>query len=335
MDPATHLLASYTLGRAARAHLKSPVMAAALLAGAAPDLDWLWHRSGPLAPMRAYGTVTHSVIGAALLAAAIAVALWGIMRKWSATPAGLPPLLATSSAAAALHLLLDLCASTGIEPWWPVNTVRAAWSVTPLFDAVGVILLVTCALLPLLLDMVKEEIGARVDSGPSRVWPVTALVLMAAWVGARAVLHHRAEQVLAGATYKGEAALHWGAFPAGTSPFRWRGIVETGALLVEADVALDAAQPLSMDGVTIHYKPEPSPAVEAAAAAPLARAYTGVAQFPVLTVEVRPDGARAELHELGDSLLHTRDGAWNGLIELDPGSQVVRQSLYFVAAKSY
>jgi len=339
MDLVTHLLASYTLGRAARARIRSPQMAVVLLAGLAPDLDALWHLPAPLSAMRACGTAAHSLVGAGALAVAIAAGVWAVSRKRGRVPPSVPPglaaLLAPAFAAAGLHLLLDIATSTGIEPWWPFSITRAAWNLTATFDVVLILLLLFFAFLAPLIAMVKEEIGAGSDPLPSRVWPMAALALAGAWFGAREVLHHRAEHTLGTAQYLGRTPLHWAAFPAGTSPFRWHGLVETDLFLAEVEVALESGQRFSPESAAIHYKPDPSPLVDATAAAPLARAYTALASFPILTVESSPDGARAELHELGDSLLHTHDGSWIALITLDAQSHVTGQELFYVHSKSY
>jgi membrane-bound metal-dependent hydrolase YbcI (DUF457 family) len=338
MDPVTHLLASYTVARATRATVLSPRMAVILLAGLASDVDWLWHLPAPLSAIRAYGTAGHSLVGAGALSLAIVAAVWAAARKRATGQtglAGLPGLLAAAVAAAGLHLLLDVSTGAGIEPWWPFRAERAAWNLTPTFDVVTVVLLMIFALIPGLVVMIQEEIGARVDPRPSRAWPLAALVLLGAWLGARAEFHGRAEHMLGAAEYLERAPLHYAAFPAGWSPLRWRGVVETDLFLAEIEVTLGTGQPLPTDSAVLHYKPEASPAVDAVAAAPLARGYTALARFPLLVMETSPDGARAQMSELGDSLLRTRDGAWSALIDLDAQSRVTHEDLLYLRSRSY
>jgi membrane-bound metal-dependent hydrolase YbcI (DUF457 family) len=335
MDSVTHLLAAYTLARATRARVASPQMAVVLLAGLAPDVDALWHLAAPLSAMSAYGTATHSLVGATALAAAIAAAVWTAARGRAAVQTAFPRLLAGGVAAAALHLLLDASSTMGIEPWWPFRATRLAWSLAPAFDVVLVGLLAVFALFPLLLSMVKEEIGARVDPQPPRVWPAAALVLLGAWLGARAMLHHRVEAILGAARYSGLAPFHWAAFPSGASPFTWRGVVETESFLTEVEVPLESGQAFDPRNINPRYKPESSPLVDAVTASPLARAYTALGRFPVLAVERTADGARADLRELGDSLLRTRNGAWIVIIELDAQSRITHESFFYLSAKPY
>jgi len=245
MDPATHLLASYTLARAARVRVASPEMAVFLLAGLAPDLDWLWHLSGPLSPLRAYGTATHSLTGAAALAMAIAFGAWIRLRRRAQTPPPLSPFLIAAFAAAGLHLLLDLSANAGIELYWPFRSARVAWNLTGGFDVILLLLLIVFALIPALLSLITEEIGARRDPRPPRGWPVAALVLLVLMFGARAILHSRAEALLGAAGYDGSTPRHWAAFPEGVLPFTWRGVVETDSFLAEVEVPVGIGEPFA------------------------------------------------------------------------------------------
>jgi len=334
MDPVTHLLASYTLARAARVRVASPEMAVFLLAGLAPDLDWLWHLSGPLSPLRAYGTSTHSLAGAAALAVAIAIGMWAVLQRRAQTPPLFPRFLIAASAATCLHLLLDLSANTGIELYWPFRTARVAWNLTGGFDVILLLLLVVFALIPALLALITEEIGARRDPRPPRGWPVTALALLVVMFGARAILHSRAEALLGAANYDGSTPRHWAAFPEGVLPFTWRGVVETDSFLAEVEVPVGIGEPFAPGRAQLRYKPEASPALDFAAATPLAQAYTALARFPVVTIVSTPEGQRAELRELGDSPLRTRSGVWITVIDLDTQSRVTAQTLRYEATRA-
>ncbi|HKO04830.1 MAG TPA: metal-dependent hydrolase [Candidatus Acidoferrales bacterium] len=334
MDPVTHLLASYTLARAARTRIASPEMAVFLLAGLAPDLDWLWHLPAPFSPLRAYGTVTHSLVGAAALAVTIAVGIWAAFRRRAPMPPALSRLLVAGFAAAGLHLLLDLCANTDIELYWPFRAGRIAWNMINGFDIIPLLLLAVFALFSALFSLVTEEIGARRDPRPPRGWPVAALVLLLLLFGARAILQSRAESLLVHADYQGSAPRHWAAFPNGVSPFTWRGVVETDSFLAEVEVPVGLGGRFAPERAQVRFKPEASSALDAAAATPLARAYTSLARFPIVTIESTPTGARAELRELGDSPLRTRSGTWTAVIEFDPQSKALAQTLRFEATRT-
>lgn len=332
MDPVTHLLASYTLGRAARARISSPQMAVFLLGGTALDIDWLWHLPEPLSPLRAYGTVTHSIAGAAVVAAAIGTGVWTVARRRQPAPS-LARLLGAAFLSAGLHLLLDLCTATGIELYWPARAARVSWNLLSSFDAILITILAVCALLAVLFGLVTEEIGAQKAPRPTRGWPAAALALAMLYIGARIVLHERAEMLLANAEYKGKAALHSAAFASGSSPFSWRGVVETDAFLAEVEVPVGTGRPFVPKAAVVQYKPEPAPQLDAAAAAPLARAYTSLARFPALSLETTAEGTRADLRELGDSPFRDHRGAWHAVIILDGQSHLVHQELRYEAAR--
>ena len=333
MDPLTHLLASYTVARAARARVASPQMAAFLLAGIAPDADWLWHLPEPLSPLRAYGTATHSVVGASVFAAVIAGGVWAAARKRASAPA-FWRLLAAALISAAVHLLLDLCATTGIEMMWPFRATRLSWNFLGSFDAILIAILAACALLPVLFGLVTEEIAGAKDQRPARGWPLAACVLVVLYLGARATLHGRAEELLRNADYFDKSPLHAVAFASGSSPFSWRGVVETDTFVAEVDVPLGSGVAFAPERAVPQFKPEQSPQLDAAAGSQLARAYTALARFPLLTLETTTDGARADIREIGDSALRDRRGAWHAVIDLDAQSRVIRQELRYDPARS-
>jgi hypothetical protein len=286
----------------------------------------------PLSAVRAYGSAAHSLLGAGALAGAVGVAGWLTTRKSAHEKPALTAMVSAGLAASALHLLLDLCSNTGVELYWPFRTARVAWNLAGGFDAILLAVLALCALLPGLLSLVTEEIGEKKDAQPGRGWPVAALVLLALYLGGRGFLHSRAEELLGAARYQEASARNWAAYPSGVLPFTWRGVVETDSFLAEVEVPVGGRTAFDPRRAVARFKPESSPALAAAAASPLARAYTALAKFPSASIETTPEGTRAELRELGDSPLHSASGTWLGIIELDAQLRVVRQELYFLSA---
>ena len=273
-------------------------------------------------------------MGTAALAAIVGCGVWAVARKRKPQVPLLLRLLLAAFVSAGVHLLLDLSSTYGVELYWPFRSTRVSWNLISRFDAILLVILAVCALLAALFGLVTEEIGERKDSRPSRAWPVTALVLALFYFGARAVLHSRAEQLLGDAEFHGAAPRHWAAFPAGSSPFTWHGVVETDSFLVGVEVPVGTGGRFSTGTANLHYKPEPSPLVDAAAAAPLARAYMALARFPVLTLESTPESTHAVLRELGDSAVRTPRGAWNAVIDLDTQSKVAHQELRYEPTRS-
>ena len=333
MDLLTQLLAAYTLARAARVRAASPEMAAFLLAAVAPDVDWLWHLPAPLAEIRADGTATQSLAGAAALAVVIAAGIWTVTRRRPGA-ASLPRLLAAAMSAAAAHVLLDLCTTTGITLYWPFSAARISWNLVDEYDLILLAILGICALIPVVIGLVTEEIGAARDARPPRGWPVAAMALVLVYLGARTMLHQRAEELLATSLYQNKSARHWAAYPAGANPFAWRGVVETESFLAEVDVPLGPAGQFSPENAALHYKPEASPEEAAAAAAPLARAYAALARFPSLSLIAGADGVQARLRELGGAPLRSRRGTWIATIDLDLQAKVAGQELFYDATRA-
>jgi membrane-bound metal-dependent hydrolase YbcI (DUF457 family) len=255
--------------------------------------------------------------------------VWAAARKRQQQTPTLLWLLAAAFVSAGVHLLLDLASVGGIELYWPFRPTRISWNLNSGFDAILLAILAGCALFAALFGLVTEEIGQQKDPRPPRGWAVTALALMLLYFGARAVLHARAEQLLGDAEIHGVSPRHWAAFPAGSSPFSWRGVVETDSFLAEIEIGVGTGRPLSAETASLHYKPEASPLVDAAAAAPLARAYTSLARFPLLTLESTTEGTHAEIREFGDSVLRTSRGAWRAVIDLDGQSKVAHQELHY------
>src|SRR6267143_1522201 len=125
MDPLTHALASYSLKRAAFPRVTRSVTIAMLIAGTIADIDSLSKLAGP-----------------------------------SAFPTFLAAL-----AAAVLHLLMDLCQSTGVELFWPFSARRFALDWVAPLDLWILGILLAGILLPALSGLVTEEIGAK-SKGP-------------------------------------------------------------------------------------------------------------------------------------------------------------------------
>jgi membrane-bound metal-dependent hydrolase YbcI (DUF457 family) len=333
MDPVTHLLSSYALARAMRNRLASPEMAVFLLGGLAPDVDWFWRLGPPLHPLRAYGTAGHSLLGAGALALAVAAAAWAASRRNALPGASFLRLAGAGATGAALHVLLDLCANTGIELFWPFRVTRISWNLAEGFDPILLALLALCAFLPALLSLVSEEIGARKDARAGRGWGVTALLLVMLYLGGRWILRDRAVTLLANARFHSRAPLHWEAFPEGVSLFAWRGMVETEATLEEIEVRVGPGDSFDPDRSRTHFKPDPSPIVDAVAKTSLAGAFRSLARFPVLSIEHTLDGYRTELRDLGGPPLRTPGGAWVARVELDEQGKSRTQELDFVPEK--
>jgi inner membrane protein len=295
MDPLTHALASYTLKRAAFPHAVRSTTIAMLLAGTIADIDVLSKFAGPSAFLTFYRTYCHSLLVALLLSLLVSLAFLLRKRGPEEKRASPFPVFLAALAAAVLHLLLDLCQSTGIELLWPLSTRRFALDWLPPLDLWISGILLTGILLPMLSRLVTEEIGAKSKGPRGKVGASVALAAMILYVVLRFVLHSNAVAALESRSYRGESSRKVAAIAESGSPFRWHGIVETESALHDVEIEVGPAATFDPDAAITSYKPESSLALDAARDTALARRFLQVARFPKATVEKTTNGFQITL----------------------------------------
>ncbi len=290
MDPLTHALASYTLKRAAFPRAQRTTTIVMLLAGTIADIDFLSAYVSPSSFLTFYRTYCHSLLVAFLFSLLITLAIF--LRKRGPEAAQNPPLpiFLAALSASILHLLLDVCQSTGVELFWPFSPRRFALDWLPRLDLWILGILLAGILLPMLSRLVTEEIGAKSKGPRGKVGASLALAAMILYIVLRFVLHGNALAALEARTYRGESPRKAAAFAESGSPFRWHGIVETESALREVEIDVGPAPSFDPDAAVASYKPEPSPALDAARDTVVARRFLQVARFPKATVEKTPDG---------------------------------------------
>jgi len=327
MDPLTHALASYTLKRAAFPRLSRPATVAMLIAGTVADIDLLSAKFGPSAFLSFYRTYFHSVLAALLFGLLVTLPLF--LRKRGPEekqPSPLPIFVAAFSAAV-LHLLLDLCQSTGIELFWPISPRRFALDWLPHLDLWILGILLAGILLPMLGRLVTEEIGAKSKGPRGKVGASLSLAAVILYIVLRFVLHGNAIAALEARTYRGESSRKVAAVAESGSPFRWHGIVETDSALRDMEVDVGPGASFDPDAGITSYKPEPSPALDAARDTAVARRFLQVARFPKATVEKSPDG----FHIFLRAFPYNRDASsslrLHAEIDTDPAGKILSQEL--------
>ncbi len=329
MDPVTHALASLALARAGlkkTTRLATPML---LAAGLAADLDWMSLAGGPRMFLHGHRTATHSLAGTAAIAFVLGSVFWRLGRKHPVAPVRLGRAWIVCGIGAAAHLLLDLTNSYGVQLLWPF---REKWYAYDLLDAIDpwvVILLLLGLLLPGLFRLVSEEIGARPKArGPQR-GAIVALALLAVYAGGRWMLHGRALELLRARLYRSEIPLAVGAFPQSASPLSWSGVVETDNTLEEVDVSLAPGSIFDPGLARAHFKPEASPALEAARKTQVAAEFLRFARFPLASVQKTENGYRVVLRDLRfASRLPGRRGGVVAVIELNPQLLVINEAFH-------
>ncbi len=327
MDPLTHALASYTLKRSAFPRAARSITLAMFLAGTLADLDSLSAYFGPSAFLTFHRTYFHSLLAVLLLALLISLVFHSFKRPPTQNQIPLGTIFAPAAAAALLHLLMDLCQSAGVELFWPFSTYRFSLDWLAHLDLWILGILLAGLLLPLLSGLVTEEIGAKSKGPKGRVGASLALAALALYIGARAVLHSSALAVLNSRTYHGEQPRRTAAFAESASPFRWQGIVETESALHDLEVEVGPGANFDPESATTSFKPEPSPALDAARDTPVARRFLQAARFPKASVEKTPQGFHIILH----TFPYTRDASSGrhveALIDTDPTGKTLSEEL--------
>jgi membrane-bound metal-dependent hydrolase YbcI (DUF457 family) len=324
MDPVTHGLASYALTRAIFPRASRATLAGAVLAGTVADLDQLSAYAGPSVFLACYRTFTHSVAAAVVLAVILALAL-AVLRKQNTDP--IKTILPLFLMASLLHLAMDLCQNETVELLWPFRSQRVSLGLVAHLDLWILLTLLAGALLPLLLGLVTEEIGAKSKSPRGRVGAFLALLAVCAYIGARFVLHGNAVALLDSRIYRGELPRKVAAFAESDTPFHWHGIVETERALRDIDVDLSHASSFNPDSSVVAYKPETSPALQAAQNTQAARRFLQAARFPKASVETTNVGFRIELRDFSQRRDARSEKQVIAVIETDPNGNVLSQEL--------
>src|SRR5467141_353902 len=327
MDPLTHALASYSLKRAAFPRASRSATIATLIAGTIADLDSLSKFAGASAFLTFYRTYFHSLLAALLFS--LLVTLPFLLRKHPPTEKQTSPLpiFLAALAAAVLHLLTDVCQSAGVELFWPFSTRRFALDWVAPLDLWILGILLAGILLPALSGLVTEEIGAKSKGPRGKVSASLALLAMILYVVLRFVLHGNALAALESRSYRGESPRKAAAFPESGSPFRWHGIVETERALHDVEIEVGPTASFDPDSAVTSYKPEPSPALDAARDTTVARRFLQAARFPKATVEKTPEGFHIILRALPYSRFVTSGLRVHALIETDPSGKILSQEL--------
>ena len=340
MEPVTHALTSLAFARAGQRRLPRFGTAMLIVSGVAPDLDYLSYFGGAHYFIRFHRTVLHSLAGSALMACALAGIFCALDRKYPRRTAAIeqsfPPLsfrgaLVVCAIGAAGHLLLDLASGVGVQLFWPFKTHWSEWDLVTNFDLWILLLLAAGLLLPLLFKLVNEEVGEQ-KKRTGRLAGFITLLLLAGYFGEKANLHSQAVDLLLAREYHGRIPLSAGAFPEGSAPFDWRGVVATDDTMETIDVQVGLNQPFDSNSSITHYKPQDSPALELGQKSPATAQFLEYARFPIGRVqhveadyrfEVRDLRFEADDNELANVLLR---------IDYDSRLQVRREEFRFASS---
>lgn len=329
MDPLTHALSSYALKRAALARAPRTITFAILIAGTIADLDAFSSSFSPSGYLTFYRTYCHSIVVAILIGVLSAAPFLLFKPKTDKSAVSRSAILIATLTAALVHLFLDLCQSAGVQLLWPFSSTRFALDWLAHVDLWIVCILLAGILLPMLSGLVTEEIGARSKAPRGRLGATLTFVALFLYIGLRFVFHGNAIAALESHTYRGEASRRAAAFPE-SSPFRWHGLVETERALHDVEVPVVPSAEFDPASAITTYKPEPSPALDAARNSSVARRFLAVARFPKASVEQSPTGYHVILRDFP----YNRDASSGlriqALIDTDPSGKLLSQDLVWI-----
>ncbi len=330
MDPLTHALASYALKRAAFPRVNRSVTLAILVAGMIADLDSLSIYFGPSAYLAFYRTYCHSLLAALLFSLLVTLPFRFLKQEGAGNPVSLATIFAAALAAALLHLVLDICQNVSVELFWPFSSRRFALDWVAPLDLWILGILLAGILLPSLSGLVTEEIGARSKAPRGRVGASLAFVALFLHLGVRFVCHGNAIAALESRTYRGESSRKVAAFPEPGSPLRWHGVVETERALHDLEVPVGPGVDFDPSSAITTYKPEPSPALDAARDSAVARRFLQAARFPKATVEQTSQGFHVILRDFPYTRYPNSGWRVQALIDTDPSGKILSEELAWV-----
>jgi inner membrane protein len=209
------------------------------------------------------------------------------------------------------HLLLDYTNNYGLRPFYPFNPHWYAASIVFIFDPLIFALLLMGLIVPAIFRLVSAEVGARRQPFTGTGWPRAALFLIVMLWGVRWIEHDRAMQLAMAQSLEAPpppesvqqqsgaastpseqnpqalptylSARRALANPDPLSLFRWYTVTDFGPVYQLERVDTREQTIEATEGT--YGKPEPSPALVAAEASPLGRAYLDWSPTPILSVD--------------------------------------------------
>jgi hypothetical protein len=228
----------------------------------------------------------------------VAAAFWRLADRKGVAPLSFYRAVGLCVIGAGAHLLLDLGNPAGAQLLWPFQAKWIAWDLLRELDPWILFVLLAGLLLPGLFHLISEEIGERRKGKGAHRGAIAAVIIVILYIGARGVYHSRAVDLLLSRDYHGAVPEAAGVFPLSASPLNWRGVIVTANTFEEIEVSFAPGSYFDPDRSLTHYKPETSPALEAAQSASVVTRFMGSDQFPLASLDRVEDGYHFELRDL-------------------------------------
>ncbi len=302
MEPVTHFLTGACIGRAGLNRKTAYATLAAVLAAEAADIDVLWSFDGPVEALKHHRGITHTFIGAPVMAAAALGVVW-LIHRWgerrrarvvvpveSADSLPLPRrqpvrwawVYLAALISALSHILLDWTNNYGVRPFFPFNPRWYEGSFVFIVEPVLWVLLFAALIFPWLFGLADREIGARKTAFRGQGWAIFALsgmVVLWCWRWAE---HAQALAMLQNTQITSAPIRRIAVEPYPINPFRWHAILETDSFYQSAEVNTHTDSVDSDSQSDVLYKPADTPAVEAAKRTYLGQVYLDWGRWAVV-----------------------------------------------------
>jgi membrane-bound metal-dependent hydrolase YbcI (DUF457 family) len=329
MEPVTHALTSFALGRAGLNKVNRMATPMLLASGLLADVDWFSKLGGPRVYLHSYRTATHSLLGTLTIVVILGLAFWLVGRKVPTLRVSLGLAFLICAIGAASHLLLDLLNPYGVKLLWPFDGKWYGFDLASDVDGWIIFFLIVGLLTPELFRLVLQEIGSKPNPHGRRRGAIWGLAIVLIFIAARAVFHHRAIALLDAREYRSQTPLVVGAFPHPSTPLDWSGVVETDNAMVNVDVPLGFGNFFDPEDAAVHFKPEPSQTLESALKSAAAVEFISFARFPLANVEPFGDGYEVRIRDMRyASRFPGRRGIF-AVINLNAQNQVIGERLAF------
>ena len=297
MDNITHSLTGVLLSRAGLDRFTPHASWILFLAANAPDMDVVSAFGGSLNYLHYHRYITHSLVMLPVLPLVCVL----VVRLFSRQPVNWLGAYGIAFIGVASHLILDLTNIYGVRLLLPFSEHWFRLDITGVIDFWIWSVLLIAIFAPVVARLVNAEIGAgtRAKGGARRGFAIFALAFLVFYDSGRYVAHARAVAILDSRIYSGSSPRHVAALPASPNPFRWRGVVETpDSFHIEQVNLLGEFDPASG---RVFYKPESSPALDAARATPVFQGFLRFSQVPfwqLTPAEQVENGTRVEAMDL-------------------------------------
>jgi len=304
-----------------------------VLAAETSDLDVFYGIHGRVAALQHHRGWTHSFVAVPVMAGLAVLVVWAwnrLFRKPRLDPN--PPvrwgvLYAIALLGPLSHILLDYTTAYGIRMFEPFSYRWYEWDIVSIIEPFMLGVLILGLVLPYLFGLINEEIGARQPQFRGRVGAIAALAAVVLMWGVRDFYHRRAVFALDTRIYQGQDPVRVSAYPYALNSFVWHGVVETRDFYQTLLVDSRRGEVDPQDRARTYYKPEETPALEAAKNSHLGRVYLDWAQYPLLItepLEERDVAYRVRFIDLR-YLYPGRQTPLGGAVDLNKSLQVVGQ----------